>query len=187
MGADPGDGRPSPLARTLAGDAPEGRRALPLLRLALAAVAAALLIALMGVTVVDVVGRDLLSRPLPGATEITELLLAAVIFTGLPAVCLDDGHVTVDLLTARLGARWAALRLLAARLLTAGALGVIAWRLAVQGGRLAGYGEVSVYLRLPVAPVAYAAAGLCALAAATTLALIALRAREGGALPPSRG
>ena len=173
---------PSPMAAALAGEpaAPAPRPVLPALRLVLAVASAVLLLALMGVTVVDVAGRYLLSRPLPGATEITELLLCATIFTGLPAVCLDDGHVTVDLVTSRLERRPAALRLAAARLVTAAALAVIGWRLAVQGGRLAGYGETSVYLRLPVAPLAFLAAGLCLGAAAAALALVALRAGEGG-------
>ena len=134
----------------------------------------------MGATIVDVAGRYLLSRPLPGATEITELLLAATVFVGLAAVCLDDGHVTVDLLTSRLPPRLAAPRLLMARLVTAAALLLVGWRLAVHGERLASYGETSVYLRLPVAPVAYAAAALCVLAAALALLLAALRRPEGG-------
>lgn len=155
-------------------------------RFALAAVSAALLFAMMGTTVVDVVGRYLLSRPLPGATEITELLLAGVIFTGLPAICLDDGHVTVDLVTDRLPAWTRTIRLLVMRLVVAGALAVIGWRLFVQGRRLAGFGDVSVLLRLPVAPVAYAAAGLCILSALLLLVLIVTRAGEGGRrrLPP---
>lgn len=155
-------------------------------RLALAAVSAALLFAMMGTTVVDVVGRYFLGRPLAGATEITELLLAGVIFTGLPAICLDDGHVTVDLVTDRLPEWTRAIRLSVMRLVVAGALAVIGWRLFVQGRRLAGFGDVSVLLRLPVAPVAYAAAGLCILSALLLLVLVATRADEGGRrrLPP---
>ncbi|UOM33996.1 TRAP transporter small permease [Acuticoccus sp. I52.16.1] len=150
------------------------------IRMALAGLAAVLLLALMGVTVVDVAGRYLFNSPIFGATELTELILAAVIFCGLPAVCLDDGHVTVRLLTARLGARGRRIELAVARVLTAAALGVVAWRLAVQGMRTASYGEVTTYLRLPVGPIAYTAAALCALAAVLTLALVVLRAERGG-------
>ncbi len=175
-----GDGIPDP-----ASAAPTP--VLPRVRLALAAVCALLLFALMGVTVVDVVGRYLLGRPLFGASEMTELLLAAIVFAGLPAVCLDDGHVTVDLATSRLSAHGRRLQLLVARLITAGALGLIGWRLAIQGARVASYGEVSVYLRLPVAPVAYAVAALCLLGALLTLVLIMMRAEEGGLRRPARG
>jgi TRAP-type C4-dicarboxylate transport system permease small subunit len=156
-------------------------------RLLLAAVSATLLFAMMGTTVVDVVGRYFLSQPLPGATEVTELLLAGVIFTGLPAVCLDDGHVTVDLITERLPEWTRKIRLTVVRLVAAGALAVIGWRLFVQGRRLAGFGDVSVYLHLPVAPVAYAAAGLCIFSALLLVVLVAVGAEEGGRLrrPPS--
>lgn len=149
-------------------------------RLALAVLAAVLLLGLMGITVADVAGRYLFNAPIFGAAEITELLLAAVIFCGLPAVCLDDGHVTVRLLTDRLGPRARAVELGAARLFTAVALGLVAWRLAVQGQRLGSYGEVTTYLALPVAPIAYTAAALSGLAACLTLALVVTRAGHGG-------
>lgn len=162
------------------------RQALHSVRLLLAIVSAGLLFAMMGVTVVDVIGRYFLNRPLPGATELTELLLAGVIFTGLPAVCLDDGHVTVDLLTARFAAWTKPIRILLVRLVSAGALMVIGWRLFVHAQRLAVTGEVSVFLRLPVAPVAFTASALCFLSVVLILAMIALRADDGGTLPYNR-
>ena len=183
---DGADGMPPPAGDAVPDDGRIGgpgegeRPVLAPVRLALASVCAILLFTLMTVTVVDVVGRYLFSRPLLGASEMTELLLAAVVFAGLPAVCLDDGHVTVDLVTARLP-RWTmGVQLLAARLVTAAALALVAWRLAIHGERVTGYGEVSMFLRLPVGPVAYGAAVLCALGAGLTLALVLMRAGPGG-------
>ena len=72
------------------------------LRAALAVLGGVLLMALMGMTVTDVIGRYIFNAPLRGATELTELLLAAVVFLGLPAVALADEHVTVDLVTDRM-------------------------------------------------------------------------------------
>lgn len=161
----------------------ETRPILRPMRLVLAAVSAILLFALMAVTVVDVTGRYVFNSPLFGAAELTELLLAAVIFSGLPAVCLDDGHVTIDLVTSRFGSGARAVQLLLVRLVTAAALGIVGWRLAVQGVRTASYGEVSTYLRLPVAPIAYTAAALCLLAALLTLVLVARRVGPGGTVP----
>ena len=60
--------------------------------------AAVVLFCLMMLTCVDVVGRYFFSKPVPGGFEITEMLLAALIFAGLPLVTLRDDHVTVDLL-----------------------------------------------------------------------------------------
>ena len=170
--------------RTVKDAAP--REALRPIRLALAGISAALLFAMMGVTVVDVIGRYFFDAPLPGATELTELLLVGVIFTALPAVCLDDGHVTVDLLTEKLAPWTKPIRVFLVRIVTIGALGVIGWRLWIQGARLSSYGEVSVYLRWPVAPVAYFAAGLCILSALLVLVLVVLRADEGGRVRPPR-
>lgn len=58
--------------------------------------ASLLLMAMMLLTVVDVVGRYVFNRPLAGAFEVTELLLVVLIFAGLPLVAYADGHVTMD-------------------------------------------------------------------------------------------
>ncbi|MBP1851458.1 TRAP transporter small permease [Rhizobium halophytocola] len=150
-------------------------------RRAIAWLCAALLVAMMLITVADVVGRYLFNSPLPGATELTGLLLSAVIFVGLPAVCFDEEHVTVDLLVDRLPEVLARPRLLLVRLLSAAALAVISWRLFVQGQAMAGYGEQTVSLHLPVAPVAWFCAAMTAIAAAVTFATIFARPA-----PPAR-
>ena len=59
---------------------------------------AAALAFLVVLTVVDVVGRYALSAPAPGATELTEFGVAALVFAALPAVTWRGGHVAVDLL-----------------------------------------------------------------------------------------
>ncbi|MCW2309602.1 TRAP transporter small permease [Rhodobium gokarnense] len=136
---------------------------------ALAAICGVLLIALMLVTVIDVAGRYLLDSPLQGATEITGLLLAAVIFIGLPAVCLDDQHVTIDLAVEHMPAWVHPARLVLVNLASAAVLAVVAWRLAVYGQAIAGYHEVTVSLRLPVAPLTFLCAACTAVAALITL------------------
>ena len=60
--------------------------------------AAVLLFCLMALTCADVIGRYFLGTPIYGAFEMTEMLLAALIFAGLPLVTLRNDHVTVDLL-----------------------------------------------------------------------------------------
>lgn len=62
----------------------------------LGAVAASVLFALMVLTCADVIGRYFFLKPIFGAFEITETLLAALIFAGLPIVTLRNEHVTVD-------------------------------------------------------------------------------------------
>ncbi|MFV0492548.1 MAG: TRAP transporter small permease [Pseudorhodobacter sp.] len=146
------------------------------LRLVTAISLAVLLPALTFVTVVDVVGRYLFSSPLPGGPELTEILLMSVVFLGLPAITLDDGHVTADLFTQHLKGRAADLQLLVARLLSAVALGFGAWQLWLHGARLTGYGQVTIYLQIPIGPLGQVAAVVCGLSSLLVLAMAILRA-----------
>lgn len=149
------------------------------LRLVTAVFCGALLVALTLVTVVDVVGRYLLSSPLPGASEYTEILLMAIIFTGLPAVCLDDGHISVDLFTGRLTGTAEGVQLTLARLAVGSVLAVVAWQLWKHGAQLASYNEVTVYLRAPLAPICQAASVIAGLCALITFALAVFRLPKG--------
>ena len=51
---------------------------------------------MMMVTVVDVAGRYLFNKPLNGGFEITEMMLAALIYCGLPLVSQRREHIVVD-------------------------------------------------------------------------------------------
>jgi TRAP-type C4-dicarboxylate transport system permease small subunit len=59
----------------------------------------ALLLGLMAVTGLNVIGRYFLNAPLRGAFELTEVLLAALVFSALPLVGRADEHVDVDIVT----------------------------------------------------------------------------------------
>ena len=54
---------------------------------------AAALFAIMALTFFDVIGRKIVSQSIPGAFEITELLMVAVIFAALPLVSERGEHV----------------------------------------------------------------------------------------------
>lgn len=149
------------------------------LRLATAVLCGTLLLALTFVTVIDVIGRYLLLSPLPGAAEYTELLLMAIIFCGLPAVCLDDGHISVDVIAARLTGWWHAAQLVSARLFVAVVLSIVSWQLWKHGQQLASYSEMTVFLRAPIAPFAFGASIITGICAAMTFLLAVLRMPEG--------
>ncbi|MCA0961229.1 TRAP transporter small permease [Salipiger bermudensis] len=125
------------------------------LRAALAVLGGVLLMALMGMTVTDVIGRYVFNAPLRGATELTELLLAAVVFLGLPAVALADEHVTVDLVTDRMPAAIKPWRGAATGLFSAVVLAVVAWRVWVYAAQIGGYGGTTTTLAIPIAPLGY--------------------------------
>lgn len=62
------------------------------------ALAACALLVMMGVTVADVVGRNLADLAVPGFVEIVELSMVATTFLGIGAAFLAGGHITVSLL-----------------------------------------------------------------------------------------
>lgn len=155
-------------------------RARRTLRLATAVLCGAFLVALTIVTVVDVIGRYLLSHPLPGAAEYTEILLMATVFLGLPAVCLDDGHISVDIFTARLRGWRKTFQSAFVRIVTAAMLAIVAWQLWQHGAQLGRYSEVTVYLRAPLAPFAQIAAVVTGTSAVITLMMVIFRLPKGG-------
>src|SRR5436309_8236212 len=83
----------------------QGSEAVIWLDRALGAAAAILLFCLMALTTADVIGRYLFNSPLRGAFEITELMLLALIFAGLPLASRADEHVCLDFIDRPLGAR----------------------------------------------------------------------------------
>ncbi|MBL27048.1 MAG: C4-dicarboxylate ABC transporter permease [Rhodospirillaceae bacterium] len=130
-----------------------------------AGLAAAALLAMMVLTVIDVVGRYGFDSPVPGAFELTELLMAVLIFGALPIVSAQGRHIAITLIEDRLPAR---VRIGLGRIVDAIAtlvLALMAWRLAVLAGDFQAYGEVTSYLRIGLAPFAWFAALGCLLAA----------------------
>ena len=65
-------------------------------------VASLALVAMMLLTVADVVQRSLFNVPIRGTLEIVELLLAFTFFLALPAVFLREENITVDVTGPRL-------------------------------------------------------------------------------------
>ena len=52
---------------------------------------------LVGLTVVDVVGRYFLRMPVTGAVELVQISMAGIIFFSMPMMFLKDDQVVVDL------------------------------------------------------------------------------------------
>lgn len=164
-------------------DAPEPELRIKGIRLALALAVTADLMAMMLLTVVDVVGRYLFASPLPGAKELTEILMGFLVFAAAPLVTADRGHITTALFESvlpKLVIRW---RNLLIAVLVAIALSVLAWRLWIQAGLVAELKTGTPLLGVPVAPIVYFAAASSALCALIVIALefSALRAALRGA------
>ncbi|SET32585.1 TRAP transporter small permease [Paracoccus homiensis] len=132
---------------------------------ALAGVAALLIVALIGVTCVDVIGRYALNRPFGGAYELTQILLAALVFVALPLTTADGGHVEVDLALHLLSRRVQRVLGRLAGAVASVALAFFAWRLVVIGMDQLHDGTRSASLAIPMAPLAFLAAVSCAVSA----------------------
>lgn len=123
--------------------------------------AALLLFCLVLVTCVDVVGRYFFSAPLKGAFEITEILLAALVFAALPLTTERKEHIEVDLLNVVLNDTTKRYLSAFAGLFSAALLTTLAWRLATHALSAAEDGATTNALGIPLAPFGYLAAFCC--------------------------
>jgi len=128
--------------------------------------ASVLLMAMMLLTFVDVVGRYIFNRPVRGGFEVTELGLLVLIFAGLPLVSHADEHVTMDFIDRLLGSRGRDLWIRAMHALIAAIMFFLAWQTWIKAGKIAGYGDTTDVLRIPVGPFVYFMTAMVALTGA---------------------
>jgi TRAP-type C4-dicarboxylate transport system permease small subunit len=138
-------------------------------------IAALLLLGLMTITCADVIGRYFLGAPVYGAFEITEILLASLIFAGLPLVTLRNDHITVDLLDAFIPNRLFRIQHVVICLICFTATAYLAWRLGVRAVAMDRAGETTAQFKFKLAYLTYAMSILMAL---TALALLVLALRR---------
>ena len=120
---------------------------------ALEMLAAALLFSMMVLTFVDVVLRYVFNAPIRGSFEVSETMMAVLIFAGLPMVSRKGEHIAIDSVV-RLAPPWLRrLSALVVQLGCAAALVGMAWLLWVKGSRFEAAGDVTQTLKLPIAPV----------------------------------
>jgi TRAP-type C4-dicarboxylate transport system permease small subunit len=142
-----------------------------ILRLVFGFATGSLLAAITVLTTLDVVGRYLFNRPLRGAFELTEVLMAALIFAALPLVTLRCEHIAVDLLDLWIPARARKLQSALIQLACAGVVAVLAWVMFGQARQMALDGLQTDALRLPLAPIVYFGAAAILVSALVHLAL----------------
>ena len=95
---------------------------------------AILLVLMMLLTFADVIGRYFFNSPIDGAFEVTELMLATLLYCGLPLISLRDGHVTVDLFEHAMSVTFRRIRNLLVHLAMAASLvfvGIWLWEKAI--------------------------------------------------------
>ena len=130
----------------------------------LGVVASAILLAMMLLTVVDVVARYLFSRPLRGAFEITELMLLVLIFAGLPLVSFADEHAVMDFIDRLLGPRGQGWLERAVQVVNAAFMFLLTWLVWRKADRIWAYRDATDVLRIVYGPFVYFMAVTLALA-----------------------
>jgi TRAP-type C4-dicarboxylate transport system permease small subunit len=139
---------------------------------------AIMLFGMMSLTVADVIGRYLLNAPLHGAYELTEVLLAVVVFGAAPLVTARGTHVTTSLFDGRMSPRVMRVRDASVAVFCAAICAVLAWRLWAQADAAAALGQGTALLGVPVAPVIYFMAVMSA--ACVPLFFVAILTRRPG-------
>ena len=114
--------------------------------------AAACLFGMMTLTFIDVLGRKLLDRSLPGGLELTELLMLGLIFAALPLTSLKGEHVLFDLLYRSLPQALRSVQGLISNLICAALMAGGAWLVHLRASRVALEGDTTAQLLLPMAP-----------------------------------
>ena len=130
---------------------------------ALGVAASIILFCMMSLTFVDVIARYVLNRPIRGAFEITELMLLVLIFAGLPLVSHADEHVTMDFIDRMLPPRAGLVLVRAVHAVCAAVMFFLTWQVWIKAGKIAGYGDTTDVIKIPVGPFVYFMAAMICL------------------------
>jgi TRAP-type transport system small permease protein len=129
------------------------------------------LFAMMTLTFCDVIGRKFVGSSIPGVVEVSELLMLAVIFIGLPLCSLKSEHVIFDLLDKILPKFLSLYQHVIAQVASAILLTGATWLVWNRAVRTLEQGDITAQLLIPLGPFYYAAAILLAATAIVHLAL----------------
>ena len=133
--------------------------------------AAVLLLLMMLLTFADVMGRYFFGHPIKGAYELTEVLLAFVVFFALPLTTLESGHITVALFDSWFSDAAKKVKALLIDLAMVAVQGVMTWRLGSQASDMVAYGDVSMFLKIPYGWIACIMAVMAAMSTLFSLYL----------------
>ena len=142
------------------------------LQRALGVTSAVVLFLMMMITAVDVAGRYLFNKPIAGGFELTEILLAALIYCGLPLVSARREHIVIDTFDPLFSRQLKRGLDMVAEVGCAAALAGVGLLIFIRANRVAEYGDTTSVLKLPLAPVVYVMAVMITVAALIHLLLI---------------
>jgi len=133
-------------------------------------VAAAALVILMLVTVLDVFMRYVFNRPVRASLDSVEVLLMVFVFNGMAAAFFGRRHVVIDLLDGVFGPRGTAIMIRIADVLSVLCVGLLIWAMLLPASQAYQYGDTKMELPIPiyalyvVAIISFAGTLFCAVA-----------------------
>jgi TRAP-type C4-dicarboxylate transport system permease small subunit len=141
----------------------------------LCAIAMVALAVSMVAVVADVLGRWLFNSPIRGAYDIVGMAFATMVWGPMALAALRGDHIAMTFLLDKFPRLPGLVFRLIIALVTGGMFGIVSWRLAAYGIKLAGHavqtGTTSI-LGIPISPFVYFAAFGCALMTLVFLARI---------------
>ncbi len=117
-----------------------------------------ILLVMMFLTIVDVTGRKFFAAPITGSYELTEFLLALLVFSAIGYTQVQKGHIATEALVSRFSQRTQALIESVVYFISLAVSSVMTWQLAAQAKRLWLGKNVTGVLHLPIHPFVIAAA-----------------------------
>jgi len=122
------------------------------------------LVLMVLITVVDVFLRYVLNRPILGSYELTEFMMAVLVFGSLAYTMAVKGHVCVDLVVNRLPERGQAIVECITSLFALILFSLATWRNVLHAGKTWERNDVSAELFITISPfVLFVALGLAVL------------------------
>jgi len=112
----------------------------------------AVLLLMVFLTVGDISGRYFLSRPITGTFELTNFMLALVVFFAIGYTQVRRGHISIDVVISRFSPRAQAVIDSITYLLSLGLFSLVTWQSAIHANRLFEGHNVSGVLSLPIYP-----------------------------------
>jgi len=117
-----------------------------------------ILLAMMMMTVVDVIMRYFFRRPIIGSVEISIILMVCVVFLGIAWCALNDGHISVDIITGKLSKKGRAILNSFDNIVTFALALLIAWRSVLEAVSVKEMEVTSPLLGIPRYPFVFVTA-----------------------------
>ena len=122
------------------------------------------LIFMVMLTVADVFLRYVLNRPILGSYELTEFMMAVLVFSTIGYTMVVKGHVVVDLVFTKLPQRSKDILECITSFIAFILFAVVAWRNALQASTAWGRNDVTAELFIPISPfILFVAIGIAVL------------------------